>query len=99
MQKLEIQNVIIDALNQINAAREADDQLEVAPGAPIYGPGSPLDSLGLVSVILEVEEALRQRGVTVSLSDERAISQRRSPFRDVPSLTEFIEASIQQNTP
>jgi hypothetical protein len=37
-----------------------------------------------------VLEALDDAGHPVVLSDERAVSQVRSPFRDVPSLVDYI---------
>ena len=57
------------------------------------GAGSPLDSLGLVSLLIEVEEGLRDAGWEISLSDERAVSQRHSPFRTVQTLAAYIEQS------
>ena len=58
--------------------------------APIFGPDSPLDSLGLVGLLLDVEEGLQAIGCDVVLSDERAVSQKRSPFRNVPSLVAYV---------
>ena len=55
----------------------------VAADAPIFGPDSSLDSLGLVGLLLDIEEGLQAIGCDVVLSDERAVSQKRSPFRNV----------------
>jgi hypothetical protein len=33
-------------------------------------------------------------GHDIVLSDERAVSQRRSPFRDVPSLVQYIDQLV-----
>lgn len=86
-----LQQIVFDAIRATNLAREADAQLEASPTALLYAPGSPLDSLGLVSLLIEVEEGLRDAGIEVTLSDERAVSQKRSPFRDVPALIQYIE--------
>jgi acyl carrier protein len=64
----------------------------MASDATIFGHGSPLDSLGLVSLLIEIEDQLALRGCPISLSDERAMSQKRSPFRDVPSLVAYVQA-------
>ena len=85
-----IQQAVIQALETLNLSRPADQQLEVGSDATIFGPGSPLDSLGLVGLLIEVEESLREMGLEVTLSDERAVSQRTSPFRTVHSLTTYI---------
>ena len=91
LRKPEIEQVVLSAISSTNLARQPDAQLEVSTTARLYAPGSPLDSLGLVSLLIEVEEGLRDAGAEVVLSDERAVSQKHSPFRDVPSLVAYIE--------
>lgn len=90
----DIQNLVLSALAGANLARDPGGQLPVAPDAPLFGPGSPLDSLGLVGLLVDIEDALRDRGVEVELSDARAMSQTRSPFRDVPALVGYIDGLI-----
>jgi D-alanine--poly(phosphoribitol) ligase subunit 2 len=59
--------------------------------ARLYGRQGVLDSLGLVSLLAAIEQALEEdHGVQVTLADERAFSQARSPFRTVASLAEYI---------
>ena len=89
-----IKAVILEALRNGNLSRAADDQLTVSDDAIIFGPGSPLDSIGLVALLIDIEEALQAQGVRVSLSDDRAMSQSRSPFRSVPRLVEFIAGLV-----
>jgi acyl carrier protein len=85
-----IQGVVLEAMRATNQARDAASQLTVSAEAPIFGPDSPLDSLGLVGLLLDVEEGLQAIGCDVVLSDERAVSQKRSPFRNVGSLVAYI---------
>jgi acyl carrier protein len=89
-----IEKLVLDAMQITNQAREADQQLQVHPQAVIFGPGSPLDSLGLVALLLDIEETLRDMGHEVTLGDERAMSMTRSPFRSVPALVQYIENLI-----
>ncbi len=90
MECSEIREVVLQAMQRINLARRPKERLEVSPDAPIFGPGSRLDSLGLVALLIEVEEALQEAGHYVTLSDARAMSRSQSPFRDVPALVAFI---------
>jgi acyl carrier protein len=94
MTRADIEVVVLDALRSANLARDGSAQLVVEPGAPVFGSGSPLDSLGLVALLLDVEDALRDRGVPIVLSDDRAVSQRRSPFRTVTTLVDYIESLL-----
>ncbi|MCX6545033.1 MAG: hypothetical protein NTV05_11575 [Acidobacteria bacterium] len=89
-----IKAVVLEALRNANLSRPEDERLTVSDDAIVFGPGSPLDSLGLVALLIDIEEGLRAEGSRVSLSDERAMSQSRSPFRSVPRLVEFIEGLV-----
>jgi acyl carrier protein len=88
-----VQEVVLQAMRLANLARESGSQLEVSAEAPIFGPDSALDSLGLVALLLDIEDGLRGVGCEVVLSDERAMSQKRSPFRSVQSLVTYITGS------
>ena len=86
----EILEIVLQEMRTTNAARPATSLLTIAPDAPLFGPGSPLDSLGLLTLLLDIEEELQRAGCHVQLSDDRAMSQRRSPFRSVSSLVDYI---------
>jgi acyl carrier protein len=85
----EILALILDVLRESNLARQTDEQIPLSPDAPLYGPGSPLDSLEFVQLIMDIEDAFSEKGVALSLNDEKAMSQRQSPFRDVSSLVAY----------
>jgi acyl carrier protein len=55
------------------------------------GSGRVVDSIGLVTLIVDVENRVAEEtGQSVSLMDDRAMSQTRSPFRTVGSLAEYV---------
>jgi acyl carrier protein len=90
----EIERVVLDAVRNLNLARPADSQMAVSADAPLFGPDSPLDSLGLVSLLIDIEEALSDRGFDVTLGDAKAMSRSASPFRSVPVLVDYIQNSL-----
>jgi hypothetical protein len=92
----ELQAVVLESIAQLNRSRTPGEQLEVSPTAPIFGNASPLDSLGLVALLIEIEERLADRGMTITLANERAMSRARSPFRDVPTLLTYLEEVVAQ---
>jgi acyl carrier protein len=94
MDKKEIEQIILDALEMANNARDEDDQIPVAPETEIYGSNGHLDSMGLIAFLIDIEESLMDNDIQVTLSDERAMSQSRSPFRNVQSLVTYIDELI-----
>jgi acyl carrier protein len=89
-----LESVILASIEIVNQSRLPGEQLAADSAAAIFGDGSPLDSLGLVSLLIEIEDQLAARGLPISLSDERAMSQKRSPFRDVPSLVAYVQTLL-----
>jgi len=57
----------------------------------LIGGNSPLDSIALVSLIMELEQQIDERfDVTTTLTDDQAMSEKRSPFRTVGALASLI---------
>jgi acyl carrier protein len=83
-------DIIIASAEELNGSLEEPIEVELGAEAPLYGDEGALDSLALVTLITTVEQELEDEfGSPVSLIDERAISQARSPFRTVGSLADF----------
>jgi acyl carrier protein len=57
----------------------------------LFGEAAALDSIGLVTLIADLEEDIRvATGKTVTLADEKAMSRLTSPFRRVDLLAEYV---------
>ncbi len=57
----------------------------------LFGGESLLDSLGLVSFIVSIEEEIEDKlGISIILADEKAMSRRTSPFSRVSYLVDYI---------
>jgi D-alanine--poly(phosphoribitol) ligase subunit 2 len=90
MQKQEVLAVVLEAVAEWNEQADEEHQLEVAPATRLLGRSSKLDSFGLVNLIVTVEEKIADKfGPSLTLADERAMSQENSPFRSVQSLAEY----------
>lgn len=60
----------------------------------IVGPEAVIDSIGVVSLIVDIEQRLEMdHQVSVTLANDRAMSQRSSPFRTPAVLAEHILAT------
>jgi acyl carrier protein len=85
----------------LKSLREAIEQAGVpAPDAldsetVLVGKGAVLDSLGVVSLIVEIEQRVEaEHGVSVTLANDKAMSQKNSPFRTVGVLVDHLLATI-----
>jgi len=86
-----IQKIVLQALNYVNSERGPEEQIEVSLDTRLFGSDAVLDSLSLVSVIVDVEAAISDAcGRDLSLTDDRAMSQSVSPFSDVNTLTAYV---------
>ena len=57
----------------------------------LFGGEGLLDSMGLVSFIVTVEEAIEDEfNISVVLADEKAMSRRTSPFSRISYLVDYI---------
>jgi hypothetical protein len=86
---------IYQALSRINELRDPDDRIACDEKTVLYGSGGALDSLGLVSLILDVELAVNDlTGGNLVLADAQAMAQRRNPFRDVRSMVDYVMSRL-----
>jgi acyl carrier protein len=86
-----VRSALSDALGE--KGREVPKDL--GPDTEIFGRGGLLDSLGLVTMIMEIESRLEEEhGVSVVLASDRAMSRRTSPFRSMGAVIEYIEAQL-----
>jgi acyl carrier protein len=82
---------IYATVDELNATLPPGRQLAKHPDAPLFGREAPLDSLGLVSLIVDLEQRLAEAlGAGVVLADERALSRRSSPFRSIDTLARYV---------
>ena len=87
----------------IETARElGEDELSLSEDLDsetrLFGKDGALDSMGLVTLIIAVEQAIEDRFETsVALADEKALSQARSPYRSVATLAEYAAGQIGGN--
>lgn len=87
--------LIIETANELGSSELSLDD-EIGPDTRLFGSSGVLDSMGLVTLVVAVEQAIEDRfGRSVALADEKALSQERSPYRSVSSLAEYALSQIQ----
>ena len=62
----------------------------------LYGSDGVLDSMALVNLIADVEDAVSEKfGAAIALADEKAMSARNSPFLNVKRLAQAVLERIE----
>ena len=84
---------VVRAIEAHNASEGS--AIPAGPDTVLLGDGGAVDSLGLVRLIMTIERQIEDDfGGPLSLTDEKAMSQRNSPFRTVGSLTAYIATCL-----
>lgn len=100
--KVERENVIqILESTLIEFCKEYDLVCNFSEGenTKLFGGDGILDSLGLVSFIVSVEEVLEDKfDVSIVLADEKAMSRRSSPFSRISYLADYILEVINKDS-
>jgi len=90
--------IVIQALELSNQSRSDDTQIPLLDTTILFGQNGHLDSMSLVALLMDIEDAFQEQGIDISLSDEKAMSLSRSPFKDIPSITQYVHDVIAAQT-
>jgi acyl carrier protein len=83
--------LILNRLKSLGAELQMPALIEATEQTRLFGDKADLDSMGLVTLIADLEYDLQQNfGRTVSLVDEKAMSRLTSPFRRVDYLADYL---------
>ncbi|MCI0400487.1 MAG: acyl carrier protein [Gammaproteobacteria bacterium] len=89
--------LIVKQIHELNGQHGVKVPADLSSDTPLFGREGILESLGLVSLVVSVEQAIEDEfGVSISLADDRALAQTKSPYRTVASLAEYAGHLIQQ---
>lgn len=87
---------IYKAIGELNRELAEDRRIKASVDTVLFGKHSHLDSYALVNLIVATEQEIEDLfGVTLTLADERAVSQERSPFLTVRSFADYICARLE----
>ncbi len=95
--KDKIYEIIIEILKEFAEEKELEVLEKPDKSTNLYGSDGTLDSLSLVRLAVELEEAISDEfGKDVSIVDDRAMSQKRSPFKTVGSLIDYLMLLLEE---
>ena len=91
-----IEKIIIDTLKELNEELENDSFINPNFKTKLYGANGAMDSLALVSFIADLEDKISDEfEKDIVLADEKAMSAKTSPFRNIESLTSYIKSLLE----
>ena len=89
---------IFRAVDELNQQQPKEQRMEKSIDTVLFGRSGKLDSLGLVTLIVAAEQKVGEEfGVSITLADERAMSQKNSPFKTIGSLVDYISLLLEEN--
>lgn len=91
----EIRQLVLECLALVLEERDGE-RPALTEATRLLGRDAVLDSLGLVTLIVDVEDRLRsQHRVVIALADDSAMSRTRSPFLTVESFSQYISGALE----
>ena len=82
---------IYDAIDEVNEQLPEGQTLEKSPNTVLLGESGKLESIDLVNILVATEENVEETfGIPISITDERAVSEKNSPFTTIETLCNFI---------
>jgi acyl carrier protein len=90
-----VKDIVFSVLKSLGEERDNEDLKTAHEKTVLFGRN--LDSLGIVVLVTELEEEISEKfDIEISLADERAMSQRTSPFRSASTLMNYAETLINE---
>jgi acyl carrier protein len=98
MQSTEVQNIVFSAIREINSQIPPEQRLSSSREAILLGAGGTLDSLGVVNLIVAVEEKIDATfGKSISLANEEYLVAESSPFRTIGGLVDHVSMILMKS--
>ena len=95
--KINKKDIITMIINEASSIIDLEND-EINFDTTIYGNDSRLDSLGLVNLLVTIEQNIEDEfDVSITIADEKAMSQKRSPFRTIGTLADYIDMLLREN--
>jgi acyl carrier protein len=92
-----IKKAIFAAIDEINLQLSKEKRLEKSLDTVLLGDNSGLDSVEFITFVVVTEQKIENEfGITITLTNEQAISKEKSPFKDVGNLTEYISELLER---
>lgn len=88
-------NLVLETVKEIGEDQDNQALIDATEDTRLFGEN--LDSMGIVFLVTDLESRIcDELAVDLTLADERAMSQKTSPFRSVKTLTNYVNSLIEE---
>ena len=92
-----ITRLLFDVIDEFNAQLTDDEKLEKNINTVLFGDEGKLSSLDLVNFIVAIEQKIEDVfNKTVSIANEKAVSRKKSPFRTVETIIDYVSLLLEE---
>lgn len=89
--------IVVASLKEVFAQSGMPEPESIGEETVLVGDDPVLDSLGVVQLIVEVEQRVEQgHDIALTLANDKAMSARNSPFRTVGVLADHVVTTAQE---
>lgn len=93
-----IVSAVYRAVDELNKQLPKGVHVEKSLDSALYGKNGRLESIDVVTLIMEVEDHIRDEfGTSITIADDRAMSQENSPFVTIRTLTDYVAELLTEN--
>lgn len=90
-----ILNLVLETVKEIGEDQDNQALINATEDTSLFGEN--LDSMGIVFLVTDLESRISDElEVDLTLADERAMSQKTSPFRSVKTLANYVNSLIEE---
>ena len=95
--KEQIVEILKEAIEELNEQQKENEKVAFNDETRFIGSHACIDSMGFVTFISIVEELITEKiGKSIQLVNEKAFSQKNSPFYSIVTLTDYIETLLKE---
>ncbi len=90
-----IVDLVIKTVQEVGYDQENQALIEANKDTLLFGEN--LDSIGIVFLVTDLESKISEKlNIDITLADERAMSQKTSPFRSIKTLAKYVQTLIDE---
>jgi len=87
--------IIFSAIKEVNKQQPPEYQLNLDKNEFLISDKSSLDSLGLITLLINIEEKISKKfKINLNLLDEELISEKNTPFETLASLAAWLKNNV-----